>query len=1370
GNTVIDRVTLADLNLDFSFVDSRLVFDRFSLFPQAGGSLTGQGTFSLGESPSLFLQAEGRDLPANAIGRAYGLPETITLGNVAVDAEVSGPLNNLRGLVNWQAPQGDYPARGEIALSGQQIDFRNTVVQVAGGLVRGEGTLVNGLWNARLNAEGIQLGEFVDRLQGSTGQAAAALSGSLDDLSLRGIRGDGTLSAQVAGGTVSGTATLANGNWLTDLQTAGILLSAFNPQLQGRASGDVQLSGSLSDLSLAGIRGSGNIALSQGLASFAGFSPQLERVNSPLTAAIAWDGRQVQVQQATSAGFSANGVLVPRLEGPGAPTLANLDLNLILRDYDLAALPGPPDGLMLAGRADFTGRLRGSLSNLALNGDAALTNLALNDLTFEERLSGPVTFAAGDRLAVDLTGDRDRLQVSYGFGTNNIAFDVRTAAQTAQGETLDAIATGTTEGNILQARLQNFPLAALNFPADGIAGYGQVRGVVDQADIAVDISDLSRPEFMGDLALSNPGVGYLGVDNFRGRITYANGTATLVGGNIEQTNSQGQISRYLLTGRYTQGPDPEIAGELEVVQGNLQDVLETAQIFRLTDFGRGLNPPEWIENDLSPEAIEAALATEPTGDPNATLLDQIRRLSEILVSQRIEQEQAEAEPLPPLGDLNGAFTGNVRFNGRLRSGLTAAFDFDGQNWQWGDEFAAERVVARGGYTDGVLNVERIELASGDRQNPMAITAIGDIALLAEDETPRTLQVSVVDVPIAPLQDVARIPVDISGRLNGTAQLTGSLQAPQVRGRLDIDQATVNQREVRSATARFSYNQARLNLISDLLVSDVDQPLALRASLPYVFPFMTVRPESNEYEIRMDVENEGLALINIFTDQIAWQGGDAALNLDITGEWQEAARRPRTINVQGSARFSDAEFALKTLPENLTDVDGVISFRRDRLVVQDLEGRYSEGRVEARGTFPLDPTVRLQTVEPPTATAPAERGAIADVAEANAAAAASRETVSLLDNVNPNGPLFVSLDRVDLELEDLYAGQVNGLVQVTGSAFPGPVLSGELFFTNGQVFLNSGDNSDGATAATGNTATPLPIVIGLSDLDLNLTRNIQVIQPGLFTLGAQGVLRLNGLLNDLEPSGRIDLTSGRVSLLATSLRLDGRDNYAEFEPETGLDPLLNLSLRTIVPEARTSGAGLVNSSPFPRNEVVDQDFEVFSLNQGSVRTVRIFAQVTGYASELTSLEGITFSSSPARSDSEILTLLSGPYIAALESTVGSTGGSGDSFQGLLTLAGSALLTQVQDIIGDALQLSEFSLFPTSPPSGQANDSDFDIGAEIGFNISNSFSASILQILTSSTAPQFNLRYRLSDQFTVRGTTTYEDFRERSGVILEYESRF
>ena len=262
--------------------------------------------------------------------------------------------------------------------------------------------------------------------------------------------------------------------------------------------------------------------------------------------------------------------------------------------------------------------------------------------------------------------------------------------------------------------------------------------------------------------------------------------------------------------------------------------------------------------------------------------------------------------------------------------------------------------------------------------------------------------------------------------------------------------------------------------------------------------------------------------------------------------------------------------------------------------------------------------------------------------------------------------------------------------------------------------------------------------------------------------------MNGGIRTPRPLGLINLTSGRVALLTTSLRLTGDGNRAEFRDS--FDPLLNVTLTTSIPDTGDQ-AQLTTGSPFPRRQVADQENENFGLTQGGVRSIRIRAEVNAPASQLLAIEGIegfrrliTLTSTPQRSETEIFSLLSGDVFALLGSTV-----SGEGSANLGGIAGSVLLNALQNTIGERLPLSEFRLFPVNTDAGQVNDS-FDIGGEVGVNVSSRVSVSVLKVLTNDTPFQFSARYRITDQFTLRGTTSYEDFRERSGLLLEYETRF
>jgi translocation and assembly module TamB len=141
------------------------------------------------------------------------------------------------------------------------------------------------------------------------------------------------------------------------------------------------------------------------------------------------------------------------------------------------------------------------------------------------------------------------------------------------------------------------------------------------------------------------------------------------------------------------------------------------------------------------------------------------------------------------------------------------------------------------------------------------------------------------------------------------------------------------------------------------------------------------------------------------------------------------------------------------------------------------------------------------------------------------------------------------------------------------------------------------------------------------------------------------------------------------------------------------------------------------------------------------------------------EKLELTSSPGRERAEIISLLGGGFI--------NTDGRGDTTLGIANLAGSALLTNVQGVVGQALGLSEFRLFPTRTSAQRSQSSTLGLAAEAGVDITPGISASVLRVLTSSQPTQFGLRYRINDRLLFRGST---DFSGDNRAVLEYEARF
>jgi translocation and assembly module TamB len=255
------------------------------------------------------------------------------------------------------------------------------------------------------------------------------------------------------------------------------------------------------------------------------------------------------------------------------------------------------------------------------------------------------------------------------------------------------------------------------------------------------------------------------------------------------------------------------------------------------------------------------------------------------------------------------------------------------------------------------------------------------------------------------------------------------------------------------------------------------------------------------------------------------------------------------------------------------------------------------------------------------------------------------------------------------------------------------------------------------------------------------------------------------VEDLQPSGVISLRSGQVNLFTTQFNLDrGYPQTATFEPRYGLDPFLDVRLVTSVAEVTQSRL------PTTANPAEILDVPANNTSIGSLQTVRVQARAYGLASQIS--DNLVLSSSPPRSQSEIVSLIGGGFI--------NTFATGDPTLGLANLAGSVLLTNFQNLISRTLGLTQFRIFPAFVPQttrdSQGNEqttTTFGIGLEAGVDITRSFSVSVLQLLTasdslaSSDATQFSLRYRINDQFLLRGST---NFSGDNRALIEYENRF
>jgi translocation and assembly module TamB len=1379
---------------------------RAQVNPEIGGQVTANGQLQLAPRGRVSFNVLAQNLPGDAIAKAYKASPNFTIGNVSANAKISGSLGNLQTVAQVQAPTATYPTAGQVVVSqqGNSILLRDAVAKVAGSTIRGRGQLVQNRWQAFVNAQQIQLSRFAQvppQLQGGVLSSQLNLSGTTASFqpsniqasgqaNLSGVAGGtvnlrnislnngrwqtfvnaqqiqlnrfaqvppqvqgGVLSSQlnlsgttasfqpssiqasgqanlsgVAGGTVNlRNINLNNGRWQAVANISQVQLNRFSQQLQGRLNSNLQLAGTTQSFALSNIRAAGQVGLSQGLSLLA----------QPITAQLQWNGQQIILQRASSPGLSANGVVAVQVPETGTPQVTNFNLNVQARNYNLQkASSNLPGKIALKGQLDFTGQVTGTPTAPSAFGNIRLENLNVNNLAFDPVLAGNVRYQGGQGGQLQLAGRQDQIAVDISPNNRPTSFLFR------RGE---AIATGRTEGDNLLVNVQDFPVAL----AEGFIPNNTLRPLAGQGsgNLTVNLNNYSAA---GDVAIAKPRVGRVTADEFRGNISYADGTANL-------TNGQLQIgdSTIALTGNVQTGNNPQFQLQANFDKTKIERLLQAFSVFDFGDFGGGLQLPELAKAEV--------LKTQPVSLPNTDLLRQLEFFSKIAtqIAQQ-QQQQKQATTLPTLAELQGALSGTIEVAGSLQSGLNASFNFGGNNWKWGD-YSIKDVIARGTFANGIVTLLPLSIDL----NPGVLAYSGQLGT-----EQLSGQVRVTNLPLSLAQPfINRLPVDVTGNVSAVATLGGNLKDPSAIGELTLLDGTINQEPVQTGQLSFNYDKARLNFGSTLLLTGT-QPVNIRGNIPFALPFASVQPDSDQIRINAKVQNEGLALLNLFTNQqVSWVNGQGEVNVDIQGTLNQPI-------INGVATVNNATFEAQALTEPLTNVTGTLQFNGDTLTVEGIQGQYNKGNITAAGILPIF---------------------------ANQAAQQQAAT----------NPLTVSVKNLNLKVQGLYQGGVTGDVVISGTA-RSPNIGGKIQLSNGQVVIGQSNTASAKPSGTKKTtdnaiktfnvqrtetaqsntpdsttttysiepngtqdnpaasATPPNLPITFNNLQLSLDNGVRVstqpilggfvpggeLSPSILSFDAKGDLTINGPLAKPRPNGVISLTGGQINLFTTQFTLErGYEHTAEFTPSRGLDPDLDVRLVAIVPETSGITANRVLASPFS-SEISD----VSANNFGTLRTVRVRARAIGPASRL-SAGNLELTSEPSRSEAEIISLLGGSIINSISSL-----GQSDATTGLATLAGSTIFGSLQgsiSSIGQAIGFSEFRISPTPTTNQTSGSSVLGLTAEGVFDLSRNFSVSLSRVFLTNESFRYNVIYRVNDDVLVRGSTNLAD---ESRLLFEYESRF
>lgn len=1213
---------------------------------------------------------------------------------------------------------------GEVELKGRGLNFTTQSIFGRGSVsvnlgnggeqIKLDGSLDQGKWNGVISSNSLRLKTLEPSLLamgileknipvGLNGkiQGRFLLSGNVEDQSRIQLQGTSRFTLPNQGGEIDIIARTKNGNWNASLESNQLQLGRFQSlfpdqsfPLVGVLKGQINLTGNFEELTPEAIQGKGRFFLSEN---------PLDQ--TPLKTAFQWDGKRIIIEEMSSPHLRAQGLIALNFSPSYFPTISQIELNVKADQFNLLNLPfnrpltsqfsavnQDENTPFVQGLLNFNGQIRGSsLSTIETTGVLSLSNLTVNQIEFDPRLSGNIQLGLQSGLNLDLQGEKDHIQLALNSAFLPVSFQVRRAQMLASGQL---------EGENFLFNLEQFPLELLNSAIAPFTGGERIAGkatgkltifawksILAQGFSAPNSinSLLDSLHASGNFSIRSPEIGYIKGERFEMGFRYHKGQAIFDQGLLTLGESQ-----YQFMGTFAANNTPQFQGKLTVQEGRLQDILVALKYFNLSDLARGLKPPIYGKADQ--------VQPLPVGNVDTTLFKQLQRLSEI--DEILEEERArqDAAKIPPLNELQGKFTGEIHAFASLKSGLEAQFKLTGQNWQWGN-YKTDDISVEGGFKEGTLTILPLRISAGD-------TLIGFAGQI--NEKAQSGQLRVKNIPLEEIANFVELPfVDVTGRLNLRATLAGTLENPQATGELSLLDGTLNREPIKKAEGGFSYNNGRLSFGGNALITE-SEPIELIGTLPFTLPFARVKSESDTLDMKVNVKNEGLGIINILTPAIAWETGKGNLQLSIGGTLKNPI-------AEGIAQVENATLKARAFPEPLTGLTGTIRFVGDRINIEGLNGLFSRGKINVKGVIPL-----------------AESFFPNDPDLAN--------------------PVRVSFDQLDLNLKGVYQGGVTGLLEVKGTAL-NPKVSGEIQLYKGQVFLGGGGGKSGSDS----TGQGNPFDLEFDNLQINIAKGTRMINLPILAFLGQGNLAINGTLSNLQPQGVVRLTTGTVNLFTTQFRLArGYTHTATFIPSQGLDPNLDVRLVTSVPEVlryRRPSSALASEIDDPITDV------------GSARTVRINALVKGPASQLQN--DLILTSSPARSREEIVALLGGTLVGALGSQSGTLA--------LASVAGTSLFNNLESMIIQGTGLTEFRLFPTqirrtSPSSQQDSNSSssrLGLGLEVGTDLTNNLSFSILKILTTNQTPEYNLRYRINDNILLRGTTNFQD--ENRGSI-EYEIRF
>ncbi|KAI3848153.1 hypothetical protein MKX03_015643 [Papaver bracteatum] len=778
-----------------------------------------------------------------------------------------------------------------------------------------------------------------------------------------------------------------------------------------------------------------------------------------------------------------------------------------------------------------------------LVGEVSISGIKLNQLMIAPQLVGSLSISH-EKIKLDATGRPDE----------SLAVEiVGPLLATSKEENLQ-------KGTMLSL-VKHLPLDELELAS--------LRGTIQRAEIQLNFQ---KRRGHGMLSVLRPKFSGLLGEALDVAARWSGDVITIEKTVLEQANSRYELQgEYVLPGRDRHPTGKERSGLWErAMAGHLGSVISSMGRWRMR-----LEVPGAEASEMLPLARLLSRSTDPavlsrSKDFFIRNLQSVGlnagSLRDLLELVRIDHAPLdevilEDISLPGLAELNGHWRGCLDASGGGNGDTMADFDFSGEDWEWGT-YKTQKVLAVGAYSnnDGL----RLEKMFIQRDNA---TVHADGTLLGPKSN---LHFAVLNFPVGlvptlvqviessatdALHSLRQLITPIKGILHMEGDLRGSISKPECDVQVRLLDANIEP-VIQSGHVHVQ-GSIPITSIQSNMSEEEDKEIDKGAIWT---PGWAKEKESVD-EISEKKSSEGWDIqLAESLKGLNWNildAGEVRVDADIKDGVRGTIEQPV---LDGSASFHRASILSPVLRKPLTNF-GVLS----------LEGRVSRrGKLLVKGNLPLRMSEAL-----PSDKIDLKCEVLEYLTQLNSCQVDSQMQVSgsiLQPNIcgmvklshgetylpHDKGSGTAAINRLNSNQSSLSTG---GQSRMTASGYVSRFFSLEPAASQAKSPPPSGEQVEDEEKMEQANGKPR-FDIRLTDLKLVLGPELRIVYPLILNFAASGEVELNGVAHPkgIKPKGILTFDNGDVNLVATQMRLKKEHvNIAKFEPDLGLDPILDFAL-------------------------------------------------------------------------------------------------------------------------------------------------------------------------------------------------------------------